>query len=112
MPPEIRKLLADALDCAVAIENAVAGKELADLLGDRVLRSAVYHEFTVIGEAITKVRGIDEKVFEQIHEASKIVGFRNQVVHGYQKIDDTVTWQIIQDKLPVLKRDLERLLSS
>jgi uncharacterized protein with HEPN domain len=33
------------------------------------------------------------------------------VVHGYGVIRDDVTWQIIQDKLPILRRELTELLA-
>jgi len=111
MRPEVLKYLSDALDCAIAIQEAVKGKEFSDFQDERILRSAVYHEFSIIGEALTQMRRLDETVFEKISESRKIVGFRNQIIHGYQKIDDTVTWQIIQDKLPILRKELEQLLA-
>ena len=33
-------------------------------------------------------------------------------MHGYEKWDDNeMAWQIIQDKLPILRRELELLLA-
>src|SRR5881394_4325738 len=103
MPPEVKKFLADALQSAVFIEDFARGKSLADLGTDELLRSAIYYKFVIIGEALTQMRRLDEATFERISEVHRIVGFRNQIIHGYPGIRDTITWQIIQDKLPILR---------
>src|SRR5947209_3757484 len=110
MPPEVKKFLADALECAGAIEQFTARKRLEDL---RMISCfvAVYYQFTIIGEALTQMRRIDDATFDRITESRRIVGFRNQVVHGYHVMKDSATWQIIQDKLPILRRELEQLLA-
>jgi uncharacterized protein with HEPN domain len=111
MRPEVKKFLSDALECAVEIEGFSRGKTLADMDHDSMLRAAIYHKFVIIGEALTQMRRIDEATFERISEVHRIVGFRNQIIHGYQIIRNNVTWQIIQDKLPILRRELEELLA-
>jgi uncharacterized protein with HEPN domain len=50
-------------------------------------------------------------VANKISEHWRIVGFRTQIIHGYAKIDDEITWRIIQDKLPILRRELVGLLA-
>jgi len=111
MQLEVKKYLLDALDCAKAIEAFVEGKTFYDLRNDNLLRSAVYFQFTIIGEALTQMRGYDEATFDRITDSPRIVGFRNQIIHGYQGIRDTVTWQIIQKNLPILRIELEQLLA-
>ena len=39
----------------------------------------------------------------------KIVSFRNVLIHGYSKVNDAVTWQIVQKDLPVLLSELRVL---
>jgi uncharacterized protein with HEPN domain len=111
MQPEVRKFLTDALECARSIQRFTQRRTIDDLLQDRLLRSAVYYEFTIIGEALTQMRRLDSATFDRITESPRIVGFRNQIIHGYQRMSDTVTWQIIQDKLPILITELEQLLA-
>ena len=62
-----------------------------------------------MGEALAQLRQQDEATALRISEFARIIGFRNQVVHGYGKIDDEITWRILQAKLPVLRRELELL---
>ena len=95
--------------------NLMAGflenRTLPDLKGDPLLRSAIYYQFTIVGEALAQLRQQDEVTALRISEALRIIGFRNQVVHGYGKIDDEITWRILQGKLPILRRELEQLLA-
>lgn len=107
---ESRKLLEDMREAADAIAAFTSGKSLMDLSGDALLRSGIYFQLIIIGEALSQLRARDEDTVERISEYWRIIGFRNQIVHGYAKIDDEITWRIVQDKLPILRAELEGLL--
>ena len=111
MQPETRKLLLDMLQAATSIEEFASGRTLSDLEHDKLFRSGVSYQFVIIGEAISKLRQVDQVTFDAISESPRIVAFRNQIIHGYGAIKDNITWQIIQDKLPVLKQELVDLLA-
>jgi uncharacterized protein with HEPN domain len=95
-----------------AIGEFTSNRNFESLLSDKLLRSGVYWQFALRGEALSQLRRLDQASFDRISESSRIVGFRNQIIHGYEVVQDNVTWQIVQDKLPVLRRELEGLLSS
>ncbi len=111
MQPETRKLLIDAREAAMAIEEFVAGKSLADFHQVKLLRAGIYYEFAIIGEALSQLRQLDPSTLDRISENSRIIGFRNQIIHGYGKVDDEITWRIVETKLPVLQRELNLLLN-
>ncbi len=111
MLPEVRKYLLDMSEAVSLIESFCVGKTDSDLREDKLLRSGIYYQFAILGEALSQLRKLDNAVFEEISESSRIVAFRNQIIHGYQVIRDEVTWQIVQDKLPILKAELKDLLS-
>ena len=111
MQPESKKLLSDMQAAANLIVHFLENKTLADLLADQLLRSGVYYQFTIVGEALAQLRALDEATVMRISEYARIIGFRNQVVHGYGKVDDEITWRILQDKLPILRKELEQLLA-
>lgn len=111
MQPEAKKLLADALEAVVTVLEFSRGRSFEDMSHDKLLRSGIYWQFAVIGEALAQLRRFDEPAFYRISESPRIVAFRNQILHGYQIIQDSVTWQVIQDKLPILRRELEQLLA-
>lgn len=103
-------LLDDILEAIALIEQVAAGmKGPADFESDAIRRSSVYWNFTVIGEAMRRLRIADEPMFERIRESHRVVGFRNLVTHGYDVLDHSVTWRIITEKLPQLRADAEAL---
>jgi uncharacterized protein with HEPN domain len=83
MPPESAKYLRDMLDAARAIEQYAQDKTLKDFLEQRSVRDATQWNFCVIGEALSQLRRVDEPTAERITDHWKIVGLRNQLIHGY-----------------------------
>jgi len=110
MPPEVLKLLYDMKQAAERIERFASGKTLDDYRTDDLLRSAVERQFEIIGEAMTRLVKLDVKVAERISEYRRIAGFRNVLIHGYDSIDDAISWNIIGTKLPILRTELAALL--
>ena len=98
-------------EAAEAICSFVDDRDMDDLRGDDLLRSAVYYKFVIIGEALSKLRQRDQLTAQRLSEYSRIIGFRNQIIHGYGLVDHETTWRIIEQKIPVLIRELEELLA-
>ncbi len=72
---------------------------------------AAMMNFIIIGEMV----GRFSEQFIESHaniEWFKIRGFRNIVAHNYFGIDAEEVWQIIQNNLPALKRDLQNILNN
>ena len=76
---------------------------------DKLLRRGIERELEIIGEAINRLLKIDPSL--KIENARKIVDLRNWVIHGYDKIDDVVIWGIVSRQIPLLKKQVEELLS-
>lgn len=104
-----RKLLLDVLTAGEAIQGFVAGRDLASFRTDLQLRSAVERQFEIIGEALTRLRRDDPAAVQGISESEKIIGFRNVLAHGYDVIDDGITWDAVQGKLPRLLAEVRAL---
>jgi len=110
MPPETAKLLWDMLDAAQSIEHFTAGKNFDNYASDRMMRLAIERPFEIIGEAMSRLVKRDVALASQITDYRKISGFRNALIHGYDSIDHSISWGVIQQHLPVLRRELEALL--
>lgn len=110
MTPEARKLLEDMRDAAADVATFTAGKSLDLYLADRQLRRAVERSFEIVGEALSQLRKIDEPLATSFTDYRKIISFRNVLIHGYGKVDDRLTWAIIETDLPVLMSELRKLL--
>jgi uncharacterized protein with HEPN domain len=111
MKPEARKLLEDMRESADDAASFTKGKSIDDYRGDKLLRRAVERSFEILGEALAQLRKHDAAIADSISESRKIIGFRNVLIHGYCAVDDGKTWDIVQNDLPVLRRELEALLA-
>lgn len=72
--------------------------------------SAVERQFEIIGKAMTRLRDQDIVRFERITDARKITGFRNALIHGYDAIDDMISWGVITQKLSILLQEINAML--
>jgi uncharacterized protein with HEPN domain len=75
---------------------------------NKLLRRGIERELEIIGEAAKKLLQKDDAV--TIENARKIIDLRNFISHGYDKIDDTIIWGIINKQLPLLKKQVADLL--
>ena len=100
MDERILKFLSDIQKCISKIEKYTEHQTQKDYLEDEKTQDAVERNFEIIGEAVNNIRKIDSSIADQIRESGKIVGFRNQLIHGYDMISDYITWDITQTKPP------------
>jgi len=107
----VKKLLFDARSAGETIAAFTSGKSFEDYLKDAMLRSAVERQFEIIGEALRHAIDVDPELETKISETRRIVDFRNRLIHGYADISPRVVWGIIEEHLPRLMMELERLLA-
>jgi len=72
-------------------------------------QSAVERQLAIIGEAVNKIKQEDTKF--ELSNAKRIIDFRNRLIHSYDSIDNSIVWVIIKRHLPILKKEIENLLS-
>ncbi len=107
---EAKKYLFDIQRAALLINEFISGRRYEDYCAGALLRSAVERQFEVIGEALAQLARLDETIAVRITEHRRIIAFRNILIHGYADVDDRIVWDIIETKLPVLRREVEELL--
>jgi uncharacterized protein with HEPN domain len=76
---------------------------------DLKTKKAVERNLEIIGEAVYRILKIDQN-FDLVN-AKSIIGTRNRIIHGYDKISDEVIWTIISRELPNLKNQVDSLLA-
>jgi uncharacterized protein with HEPN domain len=79
-------------------------------LSNRLVRSSVEREFTIVGEAMAVLSRKAPEVFVTITQGRGIVDFRNQLNDECPMIDDEAVWVIAQRDVPVLRLECEALL--
>lgn len=105
-----RKLLFDVLESGRSIRDWCRDRTFTMYETDRQLRRAVEREFEVIGEALNRLARDDPATAARIDQLSRIVGFRNRIIHGYDAVDDATVWGVIDRHLPELIAQVEVLL--
>ncbi|MBK7767055.1 MAG: DUF86 domain-containing protein [Sulfuritalea sp.] len=103
--------LSDIVQAADSIARFVEGLDEDRFIGDDLVRSAVLHKLTVIGEAAARV----SSELKQSHPGIPwvdIIGFRNIAVHAYFSVDWRLVWNAAVFDAPVLKRDIEAIMKA
>ncbi len=88
------------------------GKTREAFVEDDLLRSAVERQLQIIGEALSQLAKVDPQIASKVSELSRIIAFRNILVHGYAAIDYDTVWRLIEDKLPELLVNLRTILAA
>ena len=110
MDRAILKYLFDIQKCIENINEYIGEEKVFDAyISNPMLQDAVERNIATIGEAMKKALDLDETL--PISYARRIVGTRNRLIHGYDDIDNIEVWNIIVNNLPVLKSEIESLMS-
>ena len=88
------------------------GLDLDSYRSNRLVRSSVEREFTIIGEAMITLARTVPVAFASITQARRIVDFRNQLTHEYPRVNDELVWGFIDRDVPVLRRECAALMDS
>ena len=112
MQPKLERALLDIIDAAQFVLSVTAPLTLEKYVADQLLQFAVERNFEIIGEAMNRVHGLDASTASRITASEQIIAFRNLLIHGYDVIDDEHVWQIIQQDLPTLLKEVQQLISS
>ena len=108
----IRKSIIDILQAAEEIQDFVCGMDLDAYRNSPVTQRAVERDFEIIGEALNRIKKIDEALLEKVSEHYRIIGFRNILIHGYDIVDEAVVWKAVTNHVPILVRELKEVLNS
>lgn len=112
MDKEIKTWLFDILQSINEIESYYENKPkvYSDYVSDIKTKRAVERNLEIIGEAVNRILKKDRS-FELI-SSKKIIGTRNRIIHGYDKISDDLIWSIVINHIPKLKTEITGLLGN
>ncbi|MCF7873862.1 MAG: DUF86 domain-containing protein [Candidatus Omnitrophica bacterium] len=110
MQDKVKKYLFDIKQAIEEIESFIENKSFQDFTNGTLLQSAVERKLEIIGEALSRIKKIDEDILDNIADARRIIGFRNIIIHGYDVLDSKIIWDALQDNLPQLKKEIENLM--
>jgi uncharacterized protein with HEPN domain len=90
--------------------------EIEKLSYDTFIESEIYtrafsRSIEIIGEAIKNL----SVNFKEIHndiEWKKISGMRDKLIHQYFSVDYEIVWDVVKNKLPVIRKKLLKILDA
>jgi len=110
MTERVIKYLYDIINSIDLINEFVMDLNDYDIYSkDLKTQSAVERQLVIIGEALNKIRYLDDEI--EIQNDRKIVAFRNRLVHAYDSIDNSIVWVIIKRHLPHLQKEISDKLT-
>ena len=107
---EWKLYLEDILESLGLIEQYIGDMKFNSFKMDRKTIDAVVRNFEVIGEASKYIPENIKEKFQDVDWAG-MVGLRNRIAHQYFNIDLSIVWNIIQQELPELKKQMEDILT-
>ena len=108
MTDRTRKYLFDILESVQSIKEFINDIDFFQYQKNKMVRRAVERELEIIGEAMSALLKVEKGM--EISSAKRIIGMRNRVIHGYDKIDDGVIWGTIKKHLHILESEVKELL--
>ena len=98
------------LDHAREAIDMAGGRTRADLDRDRQLNLCLVRLLEIVGEAASRVPAADRASYPSIPWPD-IVGLPNRLIHGYDRVDFDILWQIVTRDLPLLVSALQKALA-
>ena len=110
MNPDIKTWLYDILQSINEIDSYYEDRPriFADYQNDIMIKRAIERNIEIIGEAVNRILKKDSDF--EINNARQIIGTRNRIIHGYDRVSDDMIWSIVINHLPKLKIEVEQLL--
>jgi len=101
--------LRDIVEAIDRIENSLQNVTKENFKKDIDIQDAVLRRLEIIGEAVTNISLNIKEKYPKI-EWKEIAGFRIIVAHAYFHVNLDIIWDIVEDKLPKLKKDVKKIL--
>ena len=110
MDIETKTWLFDILTAVQEIEVFLADQPTGSSAHQTDIKTkrSIERDIEIIGEAMSRILQKDESI--QLSNSRKIVDTRNRIIHGYDNVSDDIIQSIIQEHLPLLKSEVEKLL--
>lgn len=109
MSRDVSITLEDIRDHCSHVIGYTAGLSYEQFIADDKTHAAVLWHLVTIGEAVRGVPQDFRNRYPDI-EWARIAALRNVLIHEYFGVNDTIVWDVVQDKIPTLLGQVQNLL--
>ena len=111
--PRTNQAWLQSIACAAQyIAEFTADLSFADYALDAKTQAAVERYLIVIGEALTQREQQYPETAASISGRGEIIGMRTILLHRFYEVEAQATWDIIINRLPLLRAEVRQLLNS
>lgn len=111
MKREYALYLEDILECIGSIESFSRGLAREGFMTDELRQSAILRKIEVMGEAVKNIPPEVRKKYPDV-KWKGIAATRDILIHAYPGIKLDRIWNILEDDLPELKKQVTEILKS
>ena len=111
MKLETAKRLHDAIGACRELRDICAGQTRETYLSNRLLNLSVWKLVEIVGEALRQAEVSNPSLVERIPDLRAIVNTRHRIVHGYDRVNFNLLWDIVQVEIPPLEETLRMLVN-
>lgn len=109
MSPSALEYLRHMLDEAEFLINYSQGLTQEAFIQDETLKRAFVRSIEIIGEASKQIPDGLKRKYSHIQWRA-IAGMRDRLIHAYFGVDYDIVWDVVVNKIPLLKKDIEAIL--
>ena len=100
----------DMLDAMDKAEMAVQEVDYDRFADDFMINFVVVRALEIVGEAAKRLPMAFRDQYPDI-PWKKMAGMRDRIIHGYDKVNLEIVWQVIQKDVPQVKPLLQQILT-
>jgi len=98
------------LDEVLFLLKATKDLEYDSFVENEMYTRAFSRSFEIIGEAVKNLSS-DFRIKHNNIEWKKISGMRDKIIHQYFNVDYELLWDVIRNKLPQIKEEVQMIMN-